>query len=458
MYFDVFHLIMVLVFYIIVPIMYFVVRNEVKPKKNIILGATLPYGAAGDSDVEKVCREFKKELNITSVVLTVTAFFGFFIKYDSIVFLYMSVWLIAALVIAYVPYVRANGRLRRLKVAKGWQSPSEGKTVVDLKAVGVKANEIDIWMFIIPSFLSLIPVILESYNVLARGNDPVMLLCYGALALTAIVCLPIYRLIFRQKSDVFTEDTNVSVALTRVRKYHWGKVWLWMVWLTAAANIVWYLFSESWVGFAALMVYSLALIYICLRAEFDARRAQQKLTEDITSGGEYVDEDRYWLWGMFYFNENDKHVMINNRVGVGTTVNLASAGGKAIVGFSVAALLIMPIMGIFIIKMEFTPVKVYMSGDVVVAEHTKVEYEINTSDIENYKVTDHVDATYRVMGTGMDTVCKGKFKVDGYGTCYLCLDPRDNSFVIISTVQGETYIFSADKELIAELREKASSV
>ena len=93
MYFDVFHLIMVLVFYIIVPIMYFVVRNEVKPKKNIILGATLPYGAAGDSDVEKVCREFKKELNITSVVLTVTAFFGFFIKYDSIVFLYMSVWL-----------------------------------------------------------------------------------------------------------------------------------------------------------------------------------------------------------------------------------------------------------------------------------------------------------------------------------------------------------------------------
>ena len=41
----------------LVPV-YFMLRNETKPKKNIILGVTLPYEARQDAAVLAICEQF----------------------------------------------------------------------------------------------------------------------------------------------------------------------------------------------------------------------------------------------------------------------------------------------------------------------------------------------------------------------------------------------------------------
>ena len=78
------------------------------------------------------------------------------------------------------------------------------------------------------------------------------------------------------------------------------------------------------------LLYTLLILYICLRAEFAARRAQERLTRE--SGPDYVDEDEFWIWGLIYYNPNDRRAMINDRTGMGMSMNLARPAGKVVRG------------------------------------------------------------------------------------------------------------------------------
>lgn len=49
----------------LVPMMYFLMKNECKPKKNIILGVTLPLEAQGDGEVQAVLARFQREMKWT---------------------------------------------------------------------------------------------------------------------------------------------------------------------------------------------------------------------------------------------------------------------------------------------------------------------------------------------------------------------------------------------------------
>lgn len=42
------------------------------------------------------------------------------------------------------------------------------------------------------------------------------------------------------------------------------------------------------------------------------------------------DEDRYWLWGVFYNNPDDPAIMVQKRFGVGWTINIGHSTGKII--------------------------------------------------------------------------------------------------------------------------------
>ena len=52
----------------LVPV-YFMLRNETKPKKNIILGVTLPYEARQDAAVLAICEQFLRQLNLVVLIL-----------------------------------------------------------------------------------------------------------------------------------------------------------------------------------------------------------------------------------------------------------------------------------------------------------------------------------------------------------------------------------------------------
>lgn len=115
-------------------LMFFYLRNETKFKKNIVVEVTLPYEARTDRDVKFILQRFKRtNLWINLFMFLVTIPF-FFIKNTSLTLTAWMTWLLFALIVPVIPYVRTNVALKRLKVERGWKRDDNERRYVDLSA------------------------------------------------------------------------------------------------------------------------------------------------------------------------------------------------------------------------------------------------------------------------------------------------------------------------------------
>lgn len=158
-----FNLFLIACFDLIIPILYFVQRNEVKPKKNIILGVTLTPAAQQDERVRTVCKTYLHRLRLVCAILFVLPFACPPIQYGSIVTLLLCIWLIPAIAVPVVIYALANRSLMKLKRGKPLVSPMPaGKqfAVADLQAAVREPFRVHRAQFVISSVLSLVPIVL----------------------------------------------------------------------------------------------------------------------------------------------------------------------------------------------------------------------------------------------------------------------------------------------------------
>ena len=423
-------------------IIYFVLRNEAKPKKNIMLGVTLPLYARDDAAVRSIIKQHLTNQTIAFIALSLLAVPALFIDSVAVVMTWYLVWFIPVMVLPFLVFGHSNRKLKVLKQQNSWFGASSGITLVDVKLALTPKKTLSVWLFAPPVIMSLFPVI--STILTLRGSDefwPLMIV-YASFAVLSVSLYFVYRIIFHQKAEVVDERTSLNAALTQVRRYHWGKCWLITVWLTGFLSLVMWLFSgNSMVILITTLIYTVVLLVFIMRAEFKTRKIQQKLTEE-SGQTVYTDDDEYWLFGLFYNNPNDRHFFINNRTGFGMTVNLSSLGGKILIGISLLVILTMPLLGFYMIREEFTPVTLEVTGTQLIAGHTSDTYQIFLDDIQSVYMLEQLPDGTRLMGTGMDTVLKGRFKFDTIGTCSVCLDPRTPPFIIVSDEDG-TYILGA---------------
>jgi len=68
----------------ILPIIYYLMINEAEPKKNIVLGVTLPADQLDNSTVLQIVARYKKELRIWTICLIPVLIIPFFINSPSI--------------------------------------------------------------------------------------------------------------------------------------------------------------------------------------------------------------------------------------------------------------------------------------------------------------------------------------------------------------------------------------
>ena len=87
----------------IVPLMYVLLRNEAKWKKNIVVGATLPYEARQDPEVEETLRRYQRQLGWMSVLLLLVTVPCMFVPRFSVQFILWSFWLLLAMVCCRSP-------------------------------------------------------------------------------------------------------------------------------------------------------------------------------------------------------------------------------------------------------------------------------------------------------------------------------------------------------------------
>ncbi len=441
----------VLCSYPVLPIMAAVMANEAKAKKNIVIGCTLPLTAQHDPRVQGICRRYKKQVWLWFFILTAALVPALLFPRFSLALAYMFIWMLAAMVPSFVLFARYNGRLRALKAQEGWVTPYSGAVVVDISAKPEELGKpLSRWLFIPPLIVSLVPCVLAMFS----GNEGERwggLILGLTFALCCLMSLFFYPLVFRQRPDVVDSDSRVNAALTRVRRYNWGKTWIAMSWLSALLALGFWFLRESvfWLMLLTL-AYTAAMLYFALRAEFAVRRAQERLPWE-SGARDYVDEDQYWVWGLFYCNPDDRRTLINDRTGMGMGMNLAKPAGKITMGLVALILVIgVPLMAGWFIAMDFTPREARIEDGTLYFEHLTEKYEIPLDDISSLELLDDLPSARRVAGTGMDTLCEGRFDVEGYENVRISLDPQQDCYIVVLTDEGLTRIFNLMTEAETE--------
>lgn len=421
----------------LLPLLNAYFKSECKPKKNIIAGVTLPYSAQDDATVLALLARYKKDLKLTCWIMLAAAVPSLLLQGFGAFMTYWLTWTIFMCLSFYVPYIRCNKALRKLKEDRGWRRAEEAPQVVtDLKAAAEEMRWLSPWWFLPPFVISLVPLFFERTVWWLWGLDavivPVSYLCY--------------RYLYRNRAEVVDEDSERTLALTRIRRYNWGKCWLIVAWATGLFNVgMWLTLENIWLCMAVILVYGLVVCVSVIGIEFRVRRLQEKLTEN-SGQGYYVDEDDRWIWGMIYYNPNDARLTINNRTGVGTTINLARRSGQLLMGAGLALLLACPLVGVWMIGMERAPVELEVTETEIIGSHYGGEWSVALEDIGSVEVLKERPPLRRVAGTGMESALTGQFNADGWGRVTVCIDPRTGPWLLVTAGDGKLFLFGASEE------------
>ena len=415
------------------PIMiYGILRNETKFKKNIAVGVTFPFEGRRHPDVVARLEKFKKDELRLCIGLTALGIPGFFLDFKAS-FTMWFVWMLLCVTLPYVLYVLCNRDLKRIKAEQGWRQAAAADTVtVDLCALPA-AKWLRPWAFIVPAVLSAIPALIE----------PTMLMMYLIDIVLVLLCWLGYRYLFRNKTEQVDDNTTVTVALTRIRRCQWGKMWLLCAYSCAVMN--WLaaltLYNEKAMTIG-LVVFMAVIVVASFRIELQTRRLQEKLTAD-SGKSFYVDDDDKWLGGLVYYNPNDDRLIINDRVGTNSSVNLAKPAGKVIYGFLALLLVTMPLWSLL---MGDGNISTDITREYVYIESGTYKYTIEANDVVTVQLLEELPPITRTNGTGMPEFLGGNFSSREYGKLKVCLNPTVAPYVLVETADSKYLLGTSDEQ------------
>ena len=421
----------------LVPLMYWQLNNETKAKKNIILGVTLPYVGRSHPKTVELVTQFRRRLKVICWALAVVSLVVVLLPVNfGLTLTLWLIWIDVAMVLPMIPYVKGHKALKKLKKEENWFPQVPRTRVVNLSAAAQEEKPLSSVHFILPLVVSLIPMVWE-------GSRRDWLL--AGLHLTWPVCVllfwALYRWAMRRRAETVDENETLTQTLTRIRRRAWRRCWVWGAWFMALMGLVMLLAMDSplW-GLILSLAMTILFVVAAVGLEFHLRHQQERLTAQCGQDV-YVDEDEKWIWGMFYYDPNDTHLVVNARVGMNTTVNLAKKSGRVIVGATAVLMLLMPLFGVWAMAEESAPVTLTLTDTALVASHGRSSYEIVLEDIAQVELLEETpEGLSRVAGTGMNSVQKGRYKSDEYPRLTACLDPRTGPWLLITMEDGTVYL------------------
>ena len=419
-------------------LMYFMLQNETKFKKNIALGVTLPYDARKDEEVVSVLRKFKCALALVCALLVLLAVGGAFLQNMSLSMTLWGIWVLLAVVAPYVPYVLSHQALRRIKAARGWTYAEKQVVTVDTSLMQPMKRRA-VWLYVPPFVVSLLPLAWERS----------FLILYIVDAVFVVFCWLAERYLLRSRAERVDDNASLTAVLTQIRRHNWGKMWLLVAWCLALMSPISALSMTNPALMSVLFVALLLVMLACaLGIEFRLRRVQEKLTAE-SGRGSYVDEDDKWIWGLFYYDKNDKKLIVNNRVGSNTTVNIAHTAGKVLMVAVALILLMIPLM---FPLMESVGGAVTLELREEVLDGGSKKYELPIAEIAEVELLEELpQGLVRVVGSAMPNLLRGRFTSPETGKLMLSLDPTDGPYLLVTMTSGEKYLLGGRDGVIARI-------
>jgi uncharacterized membrane protein len=409
----------------VVPLMYWMLANETKFKKNLVLGVTLPQAARQDEAVQREIRSFLRSLRVVCIALLLLIVPCLLPAADRYMMTLWCLWLLAAIVAPYAPYVICRRRLLELKDRRGW-TQTRRTAMVNTAALS-PSRWLPPWLFLPSVLLCLVPIL----------YDRAMTVMYAAMAVLCLLFWFGYRYLYRNKAEMVDGNTELTKVLSQIRKRNWGSMWLITAYAMAALCLGMSLWTRiPWLGLSLTVLITIALCVAAVCTEMRTRRLQEKLTRD--SGADwYVDEDNRWIGGVLYYNPDDSRTMVNSRIGLNSTVNVAHTPGKLVMGFTLLILLALPFFGLWMDRMSTQDINVTIGAEQLEAG----SYTVPLDRIAEVELLETLPSDLRrVVGTSVNTLIKGDFSSNQTGRVKALLDPTVGPYLLIRTTDGACYL------------------
>lgn len=453
--------IMLVAMYPIVLILYFVFKNTCKDQNGSLFAVNMKPEWKERPEVQAVVEKFNSEMKQYFLLLLVLPLTSFLTGYVSVQLTIWMLWMLLAIVLLCLPLVHANSALKEWKKEQHLYGNMQMERLVELKSLG-KIRRVKLFPFLIPNFLAGI-VTIAAYAVRHADlgiNIQIGLKNVSWLCLVMWLCgLLLWRCAVwmdRQPVTVISTDSDVNLNYTRARKNIWKNFWLVVTWcntaFVAATFLTAFLTEEQGKMLLIFSVlYTLLITVLCfplvkqLRSVENAYRDRRNLTEE-------AEDDRCWIGGIFYYNPEDKHTIVQKKVGVGTTMNLATPIGKGSMILS-ALLLVLLIPGccIWVLLLEFTPIRLQIEDQTLYARQLNTNYEVEVEQIEDLEKITELPGWSKVSGSAMDTLEEGTFFIRNVGKCEVFLNPENTVFLHFSAAGIDYYMSGYDDAQTEEI-------
>lgn len=439
-------IVLVLCVYPFVLLMYFLLKNEAVPKKGMYYGVFLTKENAQAPEVEQIVHGYNRQMRISLWVLLLSSLPAIFIPWFSIFLMFWLVWLVAGIFAFYAPIARANVRLKELKAERGWgreKEQGEGTGQETVIERGEPVRRVRFYQFAAPCVLSVAVFVWALIRFHGQRLEALSI-AVGIVAFLTILFYLVALLMDRQKLQIISRDGEVNRQYETARKNLWKTFWMACAWLnTFYTAALLFLMDKGW-QFSDLLI-AVTLVYALITVAFlwILIKEKRKLDEAYEDKVEALlpDDDDKWLWGMIYYNPKDKRSVVENRVGIGTTMNMAKPAGKVLGIFGGLTLLSLPLVCIWCILLEFVPIQLSVKEGELVASQIRQDYTVPVSIVENVELLEELPKLSKVSGTGTDTLQKGTFRIAEVGRCQVFLNPQNQVFIRFEAA-GTVYYMS----------------
>lgn len=452
----------------LLPIMYVMLAGMGKEQKSTLFGITLWQDAMKEERVQELMKDYKKQLKRMTLLLFLVQFLTLLPPSFSIAMTLWMVWLFAAIALPFLPYIKANKKIRAYKAEYQTEQKENPKnsTYVDLTAAAEEKPKYFWKSTLIACIAGFLPAVLAVFldKTVKSAAAPELWVAETVLlsmALVGVICLWASCYYNRQSVTVYTTDSDVNIQFSRVKKYQWCRCFCTLAWLSVIFNgfilAGFYLDSEYMMGFLIIICILYCVIPVILAGV--SCHVIRKQKEKLLEGRELLlsEDDENWIWGLFYYNKNDSRFCVEKKVGIGVTTNMAKPAAM----ISTVVILVLTVgicigAGIFCAVEEFTPVKLEYENQQITALHWKEEYQINKNAIKSVTLLEELPSLSKSNGTGMDTVYKGDFFSREYDRRFkVCLNPQEEPVLMIETMDGSWYLLGdSDGERTEEIYEE----
>ncbi len=337
-------LIKLIMFICVVPaalLMFFIAFPANPSKKKMIFGVRdNPKFHEGDAaeKFKSIAASCRKGALIITILVCVMSIVLLFLPANGMT---MIAWilLVYGLFLIAVPFGKGNVELKNLKKELG--ITKSGVTFTDLTNTNT-VHSLKLPWLILPNAIALITAVVSFLIDLGVIRVDVACEQYAltmmgiSFLFIAVILVPIAIMMDNTRNIVISKDSNINANYNRAKKKTWADLMVSMSWanalfLTGYSILLMFVNSEM-VVLAGVLVYTVIIMIIVAIGAVNQKAIEKRYARDTNL--ELLDDDDYWVFGMFYNNPNDTRLNVEKRFGYGGTINIAHPAGKIIMAIT----------------------------------------------------------------------------------------------------------------------------